>query len=206
MRRAESLGAARLLYDARLFQGLLSLSGTLAVRVSPDSIDATLTGPFGAPLARYEDGALRGDGIRTLAIAPEQLRWLLAGVWEGETPTVVGLDGRDALLRWNGGEQVEGVIDLGESRFLSVRVARTGGAILATYSGALDPWPRRLEVQDLRSGSKLRLTLVAQETAASARHRVARLRGPSPSESETLTAGATPHRSGDSRWHLLPPR
>src|SRR5262249_24913397 len=69
--RAQSMTSSRLLYDARLSQGLVRMPGTLAVRQSPTAVEASLTGPFGAPIAAYADGALRGAGIKPVAIAPE---------------------------------------------------------------------------------------------------------------------------------------
>jgi hypothetical protein len=162
--RAEARGAARLLYEARVSQGPFRMSGTLAVQQSAAGVEALLSGPFGDAIARYTDGALRGNGIRPIRIAPEELRWLLAGVWKGdETPAVGGLNGQDALLRWTGKEQVDGILDLARGRFKSVNVARAEGAIAASYSGEGSPWPQRIELKDLGSGYTLRLTLVASE-------------------------------------------
>ena len=161
--RADSMPPGRLLYEARLTQRLMSVPGTLALRQSPDAIEATLTGPFGTPIATYVDGALRGEGIRPLAIAPEALRSLLAGAWHRGEPEVLGVDGADALLAWMGEEKVEGVLDLSEARFRSLAVSRTEGKILSSYSGDFDPWPRRIEVEDARTGAKLRLTLIGKE-------------------------------------------
>jgi hypothetical protein len=153
----------RLLYDARLTQGLVSVPGTLAVRQSSDAIEASLTGPFGTPIATYVAGALRGEGIRPLAIAPEALRSLLAGAWQRGEPQVLGVDGADALLAWTGEEQVEGILDVAQARFRSLAISRAEGKILSKYSGDFDPWPRRIEVQDARTGAKLRLTLIGRE-------------------------------------------
>jgi len=161
--RAESLPPGRLLYEARLTQGLARVPGTLAVRQSPDAIEASLTGPFGTPIATYVDGALRGEGIRPLAIAPEALRSLLAGAWNRGEPEVFGVDGEDALLAWTGEEKVEGVLDVPQARFRSLAISRAEGKILSRYSGDFDPWPRRIEVEDARTGAKLRLTLIAKE-------------------------------------------
>ncbi len=161
--RAESMPPGRLLYEARLTQRLMSVPGTLAVRQSLDAIEATLTGPFGTPIATYVDGALRGEGIRPLAIAPEALRSLLAGAWHRGEPEVLGVDGEDALLAWTGEEKVEGILDLPETRFRSLAISRAEGKILSRYSGDFDPWPRSIEVEDARTGAKLRLTLIARE-------------------------------------------
>jgi hypothetical protein len=162
--RAEARGPARLLYEARVSQGPFRMSGTLAVVESQRAVDATLSGPFGDVVARYADGALRGNGIRPILVAPDELRWLLAGIWKGtEEPAVAGMDGQDALLRWTGREQVEGVLDLAAGRFKSLKVIRPEGAILATYSGDSSSRPQRIELEDVKSGNKLRLSLIGTE-------------------------------------------
>jgi hypothetical protein len=162
--RADSRGPARLLYEARVSQGPFRLSGTLAVREGRRTVDATLAGPFGDAVARYEEGALRGNGIRPIAIEADELRWLLAGAWKGPgTPEVAGIDGQDALLRWSGAQQVEGVIDISGARFKSLRIRRSEGAIAATYSGEASSWPQKIELEDLKTGNTLRLTLIAAE-------------------------------------------
>jgi hypothetical protein len=162
--RDETRGPARLLYEARVSQGPFRIVGTLAVVESRRAMDATLSGPFGDVIARYADGALRGNGIRPILVAPDELRWLLAGIWKGaEEPAIAGMDGQDALLRWTGREQVEGVLDLAARRFKSLRVNRPEGAILATYSGGTSSRPQRIELEDVRSGNKLRLSLIAAE-------------------------------------------
>jgi len=161
--RAESMPSSRLLYDARLSQGVVRVPGTLAVRQSPTAVEASLTGPFGSPIAAYTDGALRGAGIKPVSIAPEELRFLLAGAWERGAPEVRGFEGGEALLVWPGAERVEGVLDVREARFRSLQIRRREGEIHATYSGELDPWPERIEVVDARTGAKLRLTLIGKE-------------------------------------------
>jgi hypothetical protein len=164
--RADSRGPARLLYDARVSQGPFRMSGTLAVREGRRTVDATLAGPFGDAVARYEEGALRGKGIRPIAIEADELRWLLAGAWKGsETPEVAGIDGQDALLRWSGAQQVEGVIDFSGARFKSLRIRRPEGEIAATYSGSgeASSWPQKIDLEDVKTGNTLRLTLLAAE-------------------------------------------
>lgn len=163
MARANALPPARLLYETRVSQGPFHSSGTLAVRDEGGVLEATLTGAFGSPLARYSAGALRGEGLRPVVISPDQMRWLLAGVWKDDSPRVEGIDGGDALLRWRGSDLVEGVLDIATSRFKSLEISRAEGKILATYSGAADAWPRRIELEDLGSGGKLKLTLIAAE-------------------------------------------
>ncbi len=162
--RAGSRGPARLLYEARVSQGPFRMSGTLAVREGRRTVDATLAGPFGDPVARYDEGALRGNRIRPIAIDKEELRWLLAGVWKGSAaPEVAGIGGENALLRWSEAEQVEGVIEVPRGRFKSLRITRPDGAIAAIYSGESAGWPGRIELEDLRTGNTLRLTLLAAE-------------------------------------------
>jgi hypothetical protein len=164
--RAEARGGARLLYEAQVSRGPFRMSGTLAVQDLAAGVEATLSGPFGDVLPRYTDGALRGNGIRPIRIDAGELRWLLAGVWKGrETPVVAGMDGEDALLRWTGREPVEGILDVARRRFKSVKVTRAEGAIVATYSGDDSSWPGQIELEDLGSGSTLRLKLVASEPA-----------------------------------------
>jgi hypothetical protein len=165
--RTDARGPARLLYEARVSRGPFRMSGTLAVREGPGTVDATLAGPFGDAVARYGDGALRGNGIRPIAIEAEELRWLLAGVWKGsESPEVAGVDGPDALLRWTGTQQVEGVIDVPRAQFKSLRIRRSDGAIAATYSGEASSWPQRIALEDLKSGNTLRLALIAAEAVS----------------------------------------
>ena len=162
--RAEARGSARLLYEAHVSRGPFGMTGTLAVQQSPAGIEATLSGPFGDAIARYSEGALRGNGIRPIRIDPDELRWLLAGIWKGrEAPVVAGIDGETALLRWPGKEPVDGILDVASGRFKSVKVTRAEGAIAATYSGDDSSWPGSIELEDLGSGNTLRLKLVASE-------------------------------------------
>lgn len=135
-------------------------SGTLAVVLTPEGVEATLAGPFGSPIARYENGALRGEGLRTIVIEPGQLRALLAGVWKEGTPEVAGVDGTDALLKWRGPTEVEGVLSIPAARFESLKISRPEGTIVATYSGLADGWPRRIDLEDVASRNKMRLVLI----------------------------------------------
>ncbi len=140
------------------------MSGTLAVLEGPRTVDATLAGPFGDAVARYAEGALRGNGIWPIVIPAEELRWLLAGVWSGsDAPEVAGVAGQEALLRWGGAQNVEGVLDVSRAQFKSLRITRREGAIAATYSGEASSWPQRIDLVDLKSGNTMRLTLVAAE-------------------------------------------
>ena len=162
--RAEARGSARLLYEAHVSRGPFGMTGTLAVQESSAGLEATLSGPFGDAIARYSDGALRGNGIKPIRIDPDELKWLLAGVWKGrEAPAVAGMEGRMALLRWPGSEPVEGILEVASGRFRSVKVTRAEGAIAATYSGESAPWPAEIELEDLGSGNTLRLKLLASE-------------------------------------------
>jgi len=161
--RADSMAAGGLLYEARMIQGLLQIPGTLAVRQAPGVLEATLAGPFGNAVARYTNGALAGEGIRPLRAEPEDLRSLLAGVWRKGTPRVTGFRGDEALLTWDAPEAAEAVFDVVAARLRSLRVTAPGGTLAATYSGGFAPWPERVEIEDVRSGNKLRLTLVGRE-------------------------------------------
>lgn len=163
LERADRSAASRLLYDASVSQGLARIPGTLAVSQRPGSVEATLTGPFGSPIARYEAGVLRGDRLRPLAIEPEELRALLAGVWRGEAPEVAGVRDGLALLRWEGMGRVEGVLDVEAGRLASLRIVRPQGELVARYSGRWDPWPQRIELHEGSSGSKVRLSLIGLE-------------------------------------------
>jgi hypothetical protein len=158
------ISPARLLYDARISQGPFRVSGALAVRAGSRSLDATLSGPFGDSLARYSDGVFTGKGLRTIAIEEEELRWMLAGAWKGgEPPAVAGIAGGEALLRWSGPEQVEGVLDVAGARLRSLEVKRKEGGIRADYPDGASGRPRRIELEDLKSGNVLKLTLIAAE-------------------------------------------
>jgi hypothetical protein len=158
------LGPARLLYDARVSQGPFRMSGTLAVRESAGSIEATLSGPFGDTLASYRDGALTGKGLRPIAVDESDLRWLLAGSWRGAGPPQVGgVEGSTALLRWSEPYRVEAVIDSAAAQMRSLEVRRRDGALRAAYPDGAPGRPRRIDLQDLATGNTMRLTLVAVE-------------------------------------------
>ena len=153
---------SRILYDVKIRQGIGSISGTLAVSTG-EPVRATISGPFGSPLAVYEDGALRGEKLAPVVIEPEALRWLLAGVWKGSPPQVRGIDGKDALLVWEDGTAVQGVLDVAAGRFSSLRVARGRAAFAAEYSGPLDPWPSRVNFEDLSTANRMILALQTRE-------------------------------------------
>jgi hypothetical protein len=165
--RADSLPAVRLLYDARLSEGLIKFPGTLAVNARPDRLEATLTGPFGSPLARYESGTLEGKGLRPIPLDAEELRAVLAGVWR-DTPDVAGTRGDQVLIRFPGSRPVEGVLDVAQGRLDSLHIPRPEADLVATYDGARDPWPEKILLEDRRSGRRVQLTLIAKEPADSA--------------------------------------
>jgi len=161
--RAEAEGDVNALYDASLSQGLRRTGGTLAVRFRGDTADGTLAGPFGSPIARYDHGELSGEKLEPVALPPEELRGFLSGVWPAPAPAVVGERGGEVLLRWPGKQTVEGVFDVGRGELLSLRVARAEGDLEAKFSGTRDPWPSGIEIEEKRSGSKLRLKLLSRE-------------------------------------------
>ena len=165
--RADSLPAARLLYDARLSEGLVKFPGTLAVNARADGLEATLTGPFGTPLARFGAGVLEGKGMRPIPLDAEELRAVLAGVWRA-TPEIAGARGNQILLRFPGERPVEAVLDVAQGRLDSLHISRPEADLVATYEGARDPWPEKISVEDRRSGRRVELTLVAKEPADSA--------------------------------------
>jgi len=165
--RADSQGPVRLLYDVKMSDGLLKVPGTLAVEALPGKLEATMTGPFGSPIARYTSGILEARGARPLPLEAEELLSLISGVWR-TPPRVVGARSGETLLRFAGGEPVEGVLDLAGSRLASLRIERADADLFASFSGKLDPWPEKISIEDRRSGRRLELRLVAREPVESA--------------------------------------
>lgn len=163
--RADSQGPVRLLYDARLSEGLVKLPGTLAVEARPGHLEATLTGPFGSPVARYASGVLEAKGARPIPLDAHELLAVLAGVWRSPA-AVAGARKGQTLLRFSGRDQVEGVLDLTTGRLASLTIVRPEAELVATYSGRLNPWPEKLTIADRRTGKRLDLVLVAREPAA----------------------------------------
>ncbi|HTO76284.1 MAG TPA: hypothetical protein VMQ61_09425 [Thermoanaerobaculia bacterium] len=157
---------ANLLYDAVVSQGVASTRGTLAVRLRGERVEASLAGPFGAPLATYADGQLRGEKIASVAIAPRQLRALLAGVWSGEAPEVRGQRSGQALLVWSGSDAARGVLDLAQGRLVRLSVSGPQGEIEARYAGPWTPWPGAVVIDEKRLGSRLKLRLLSREPSA----------------------------------------
>jgi len=140
------------------------MPGTLAVVAVPGRLEATLSGPFGSPLARYGSGVLEASGTRPIPLDAEELRAVLAGVWRAEPRVAGARDGR-TLLRFSGKDAVEGVLEVSQARRATLSIVRPEADLLATYSGRLDPWPERIALEDRRTGRRLELTLVAREPA-----------------------------------------
>ncbi|HEV8232433.1 MAG TPA: hypothetical protein VGQ75_08790 [Thermoanaerobaculia bacterium] len=163
--RADSLGPVRLLYDARMSEGLVKIPGTLAVQAQPGYLEATLTGPFGSPVARYSSGVLEARGAKPIPLDAEELRAVLAGVWRSPA-RIEGARPGQSLLRFTGRDEVEGVLDIADARLESLTIARPEAELVATFSGRLDPWPERITIEDRRTGKRLQLTLVAKESAS----------------------------------------
>jgi len=166
VRDADLRRDANLLYDAVVSQGVASTRGTLVVRLRGERVEASLAGPFGAPLATYADGQLRGEKIASVSIAPYQLRALLAGVWTGEAPEVRGRRSGQALLVWSGSDAASGVLDLEQGRLVRLSVSRPQGEIEARYTGPWTPWPGAVVIDEKRLGSRLKLKLLSREPAA----------------------------------------
>lgn len=161
--RAGEEADVNLLYDAKLSQGLLHSDGTLAVRLRGERVDGALAGPFGAPIATYENGELRGEKLQPVRLPPRQLRAILAGAWPGTAPAVVGERGSEVLLRWSGDDAADGVFDVARGELRSLRVARSDADLEAQFLGSRNPWPDRIEIDEKRTGSKLRLKLISRE-------------------------------------------
>ncbi len=164
--RAASLPACRLLYDARMASGVAAVPGTLAVTYDGRKIErASLTGPFGSPIAEYHAGAVTGQDRRALVVDPEALRAVLAGTWPGTPSAVAGCDGPDCLLVWNDSLDVEAVVDRTTRRVRSLRIAGNAGRLSVAYEGDANPWPERIVIRDERASRVLALKLVAVEPA-----------------------------------------
>jgi hypothetical protein len=164
--RAASLAACRLLYDARMASGVAAMPGTLAVTYDGRTVErASLTGPFGSPVAEYAAGSVTGQDRRALLVDPEALRAVLAGTWPGTPSAVAGCDGPDCLLVWNGSLDVEAVIDRTARRVRSLRIAGSAGRLSVAYDGDANPWPVRIVIRDERASRVLALKLVAVEPA-----------------------------------------
>ena len=165
-RRGDALAPARLLYDAKMSnQGAPSVPGTLAVTYDGSDVTrASLTGPFGKPVAEYANGAITGGGSRPFPIDPRVLKSVLAGEWPGDPSSVAGCDGTSCLLQFPGPIRADAVVDRAEARLVSLRITGEAGALSVTYGGAAPaPWPERVAVEDERNSRRLALHLVASE-------------------------------------------
>lgn len=162
LERADSLGPARILYDAKMSEGLVKIPGTLAVEARRDRLDATLIGPFGSPVARYSSGVLEARGAKPIPLDAEELRAVLAGVWRSP-PRVEGAREGESLIRFTGRDRVEAVLDVPATRVETLKIERPEADLVATYSGRLDPWPQKITIEDRRTGKRLQLTMVARE-------------------------------------------
>ncbi|HEX4439447.1 MAG TPA: hypothetical protein VH854_05200 [Thermoanaerobaculia bacterium] len=169
-RRADALPAARLLYDARLGEkGMPSVPGTLAVTYDGTNVTrASLTGPFGKPVAEYANGALVGGDGRAFPVDPRVLRSVLAAAWPGDPSSVAGCDGPACLLVFDGAIRAEAAVDPAAQRLLSLRVTGDAGSLEVVYGeGAPAPWPPRIAIEDEVHSRSLGLRLVASETGPS---------------------------------------
>jgi hypothetical protein len=168
--RAEALPATRLLYDARMAgKGAPSLPGTLAVTYDgADVTRASLTGPFGKPVAEYAGGEITGGGRAPFPVDPRILKSVLAGSWPGEPASVAGCDAESCLLVFPGAIRAEAVLDRAAGRLSSLRITGEAGALAVTYEGAAPaPWPERIAVEEEKASRRLGLRLVAAEPGAS---------------------------------------
>lgn len=167
--RAASLPASRLLYDAKLFSGgAPGVPGTLAVTYDGKAVvTASLTGPFGSRIAEYRNGELTGQDKRAFVVDPEALRAVLAGAWNGQTPSVEGVDGGRCLISFDAGEsRVVAVLDVAARSLVSAEVTSRAGHLVVDYDGEPRPWPGRLTVKDEAADKSLALKLVAVEPVA----------------------------------------
>lgn len=167
-RRAEALPASRLLYDARLSgKGVPALPGTLAVTYDGSDVRrASLTGPFGSPVAEYADGTLKSGGRRPFPVDPRLLKSVLVGAWPGDPAKIAGCDGAACLLVFEGPIRANAVVDSKDARLLSMRITGEAGSLSVTYEGAAPrPWPERVSVEEDGQSRSLALRLVASEPA-----------------------------------------
>jgi len=160
LRRAGSLPPSRLLYDLKYSKGAIRTSGTLAV-VAPANGDvtATATGPFGTSMGEYRDGAFHIKNEQPFRLDPRLLRGILAGVWKGGAPEVVGADRGESLLRWETPEGflIEGVLDVAGARLTSLRARGPQGELSVAFPGPFEPWPTVIEIVSAKTGQALRL-------------------------------------------------
>lgn len=165
--RAASLSASRLLYDAKMGSGAApSVPGTLAVTYDGKAVAAaSLTGPFGARVAEYRDGAVTGEDRKALVVDPDVLRSVLAGAWSSASSPIAidGCDAAQCILKFDS-EAGRGtaLLDLGGG-VRSMDLSGAAGHLVVDYAGEAKPWPPRITVRDMNSGRHLSLKLVAVE-------------------------------------------
>jgi hypothetical protein len=159
LHRADSLPPSRLLYDLKYSKGAMRASGTLAVVAKPDGLTATMSGPFGTPLGEYKDGAFRLRDEEPFRLDSQLLRGILAGVWKGGTPQVVGANGGESLLRWEapGGVVIDGELDVSQARLRWLRARGPNGELSVAFPGVFGPWPDVVEIVSRTTGQALRL-------------------------------------------------
>lgn len=161
---AATLPPARLLYHARGGVGA-SIPGTLAVAEDGERVvAASLTGPFGKPIAEYRDGTLRRGDEASFLLDPVLLRSVLSGSGPQGKPRVEGRSGSEYRLVWDAPTPAAGVFDAAERRLRSLEISAPESDLRIDYEGRADGWPARLEITDRRSGRSLRLLLVAVES------------------------------------------
>ncbi|HEY6929171.1 MAG TPA: hypothetical protein VJA66_05790 [Thermoanaerobaculia bacterium] len=160
LRRADSLPSSRLLYDLKYSKGAIRSSGTLAVVARRNGeVTATATGPFGTPMGDYRDGAFHIKNEQPFRLDPRLFHGMLAGVWKGGAPEVVGADGGESLLRWETSEGlvIEGVLDIAAARLTSLHAGGPQGELSIAFPGPFEPWPTVIEIVSEKTGQALRL-------------------------------------------------
>lgn len=75
----------------------------------------------------------------------------------------MGFREEESLLAWDEPEPAEGVLDVPGAKLRSLTITRPEGTLAATYEGDFAPLPHRVELEDVRTGNKLRLTLIGYE-------------------------------------------
>jgi hypothetical protein len=158
--RADSQPPSRLLYDVQYSKGAMRTSGTLAVAApASGDVTATASGPFGTSMGDYRDGAFHIKNEEPFRLDPRLLRGILAGVWKGGEPEVVGADRSESLLRWETpqGFLIEGVLDVAGARLTSLRAQGPHGELSVAFPGPFQPWPTVIEIVSEKTGQALRL-------------------------------------------------
>jgi len=107
----------------------------------------------------YRDGAFHIKNQQPFRLDPGLLRGILAGVWKGGAPAVVGADREESLLRWETpqGVLIEGVLDVAGARLTSLRARGPQGELSVAFPGPFEPWPAVIEIVSEKTGQALRL-------------------------------------------------